>query len=135
MGLRSGNINLSKNPAKVSEWNGSMAKAIEDAFREEWPVAMGDLPLPEVTDQMRLIFVSVAKGVVRHFQENPEAFQIMVKTTSSPHSHSVTVDGSTSSSSGGAFHSHNVSIPEQTNTDGAHQHDAEVSIDAIIDIT
>jgi hypothetical protein len=74
MGLKSGSILLSKTGTEA--WAGSMAKAIEDAFLEEWPFAMADQPKPELNDQMRLLFVAIAKGVVRHLAANGAAFHV-----------------------------------------------------------
>lgn len=91
MALKPGSINLSKNPSS-SEWTLSMAKAIEDAFLEEWPQAMPGQAAPELNDQMRLIFVAVAKGVVKHLGQNGTAFQVTNANASgnTTHTHTAT---------------------------------------------
>ncbi|MBE9586608.1 hypothetical protein IM792_19320 [Mucilaginibacter sp. JRF] len=68
MALKSGNNN---------DTNGSMAKAIEDAFLENWPGIMGNAA-PESNKQMKLLFIAVAQGVVKHLVAHPEAFEISV---------------------------------------------------------
>ena len=84
-----------------SNFSKSMAKAMEDAFVEEWPLAMKGQPAPAVNDQMRLLFVAIAKGVVRHLKAQELAFVADVKPSNAdglgheheaPMSISVTVD-------------------------------------------
>ena len=58
----------------------SLAKAIEDAFKQEWNAVMGGQPLSEDPNpQMRLLMVSVAQGVVRYLADNADAFRTTVK--------------------------------------------------------
>lgn len=65
------------NDSGSSELDNSMAKAIEDAFLKEWPKIMGDgSSAPESNDQMRLLFIAIAQGVIRHLHDNPDAFQV-----------------------------------------------------------
>lgn len=77
----------------------SMAQAMEDAFREEWPNAMGQNEPPEINLQMRLLFVAVAKGVVRHLVANNGAFTVTVNPAyiggigSHVHGTNVSIDG------------------------------------------
>lgn len=91
MALKPGSVNLSHTPANP-EWTLSMAKAMEDAFMQEWPVAMPGQPLPQVNDQMRLLFVAIAKGVVKHLGENGSAFQVAISTQAN-HTHNAYVTG------------------------------------------
>jgi hypothetical protein len=63
------------NAGTTSSWEGSMAGAIEQAFLEEWPVLMKSAP-PETNPQMKLLFLAVAKGIVRHLVANSDAFVI-----------------------------------------------------------
>jgi hypothetical protein len=63
-------------PGTINDYDSSMAQAMEEAFLAEWKNAMGDADLPEPNNQMRLMFVAVAQGVVRHLHENPDAFRI-----------------------------------------------------------
>jgi hypothetical protein len=70
--------------------NNSMAKAIEDAFLSEWPNAMGGQPVPAINDQMRLMFVAVAQGVINHLNANPDAFKVTVSDGSNSYSGEVT---------------------------------------------
>ena len=63
-------------PGTITDYDNSMAQAMEEAFLAEWKNAMGDADSPEPNNQMRLMFVAVAQGVVRHLHENPDAFRI-----------------------------------------------------------
>lgn len=78
----------------------SMAAAMEAAFLEEWPKAMGDQEKPDMNDQMRLMFVAMAKGVVRHLVANPDAFLVKITPFGidgwGQHTHeaSLTIEGS-----------------------------------------
>jgi hypothetical protein len=58
----------------------SMANAIERAFLDEWGNFMGERPEPsgDQLKAMRHIFVAVARGVVKHLAENPEAFRVSI---------------------------------------------------------
>lgn len=59
------------------EYAGSMAAAMENAFMKEWPVIMGsEAPLPN--DHMRLLFIAIAQGVVRHLKDNENSITVAV---------------------------------------------------------
>ena len=78
--------------AGVDPYANSMAQAIENAFLKEWPVIMGnEKPAPEGNDQMRLMFIAIAQGVVRHLLDNEAA--ITVNTGSGPVAVQITTDG------------------------------------------
>ncbi len=88
MGLKAG---------KIGDLSASMARAMEDAFRNEW-VRVKEGSAPVMTEDMQLIFVAVAQGVVDHLVANPDAFNVTVNSHSSgdtSHSHSteVSIDG------------------------------------------
>ncbi|MCB0560445.1 MAG: hypothetical protein KDD09_15930, partial [Phaeodactylibacter sp.] len=52
-------------------------KAMVNAFRAEWPKVMGeDSEPPEMTEEMKLLFVAIARGVVDHLVEMKGAFQL-----------------------------------------------------------
>ena len=80
---------LAHDTASVSEYTNSMAKAMELAFQQEWHNAMGaDKAIPDANNQMRLMFVAVAQGIVKHLLQNPDAFKFNDLTgTSSSTSH------------------------------------------------
>jgi hypothetical protein len=73
MELRAG---TTKNDSEERELNNSMAKAMEDAFFQEWPKIMGNESVPESNDQMLLMFIAISQGVIRHLHDNPGAFQV-----------------------------------------------------------
>lgn len=56
----------------------SMAQAMEDAFVAQWPFVMGDRELPGDRQQMQLMFVAVAQGMIEHLKSNPDAFKVEV---------------------------------------------------------
>lgn len=75
MPLKAGNVNESQ-PNTPDEQ--SMAQAIEDAFREQWPLVMGDRELPEDNPQTKLLFAAIARGIITHLIQHPEAFRVLV---------------------------------------------------------
>lgn len=53
-------------PGRVSNFENSMAAAIEDMFREEW-LAVNNAPLPDAGQKdRRLLFVAVARGILTY---------------------------------------------------------------------
>jgi hypothetical protein len=74
----------------IADQSGSMAKAMEEAFMAEWPNVMKNQPLPEPNDQMRLLFIAVAQGIVRHLVANPDAFVVSVASAIN-HSHAASI--------------------------------------------
>ncbi|MCX6223386.1 MAG: hypothetical protein NTV01_01300 [Bacteroidia bacterium] len=61
----------------TNNYSGSMAEAIENAFKSEWPNIMGT-PAPATDAQMKLLCIAIAQGVIRHLVNHPEAFDINV---------------------------------------------------------
>ena len=59
-------------------YNGSMATAMEQAFKEEWPYVMGDADLPAPSEQMNLLFRAVSQGVIRHLKKNSTSIKVTV---------------------------------------------------------
>ena len=71
----------------IPDVSNSMAHAMEQAFTDNWPLVMKDkdghgLPVPPMNDQMRLLFVSIAQGVVNHLAANSDAFVVKCPGTS-----------------------------------------------------
>jgi hypothetical protein len=71
-------------PAGTDGYTGSMAEAMELAFLEEWPNVMGNADLPAPNDQMKLMFIAIAKGVIRHINDNKASFKITTSGIGSP---------------------------------------------------
>lgn len=70
----------------------SMAAAMENAFRAEWPKVMGDdQDVPDPSPEMRLLFVAVAQGVIRHLKDNAQALEVTVGSAATTHDHEGTV--------------------------------------------
>lgn len=75
------NAGTNYNPSDFSNSTASMAAAIEDAFKTEWPKIMGDAPAPstpEDLNQMRLLFAAIAQGVVKYLQLHHDDFKVTV---------------------------------------------------------
>ncbi|SHN40804.1 hypothetical protein [Chitinophaga sp. CF418] len=73
-----------------ADYVNSMAEAMEKAFMAEWPKAMNDQPPPQANDQMRLLFIAIAQGVVRHLVDHPEAIAVTI-SENNLHTHNATV--------------------------------------------
>ena len=81
MALKAGTIPDPNDPTADSledSLAGSMAKSMEDAFVKQWPNVMGEQDVPLDRQQMQLMFVAVAQGIVEHLQENATAFNVQV---------------------------------------------------------
>ncbi|MCB0628740.1 MAG: hypothetical protein R2824_25510 [Saprospiraceae bacterium] len=60
----------------------SMAQDMEEAFKAEWKYIMGSDPAPVVDQQLQLMFIAVAQGVIRHLKNNITAITVDVRDTS-----------------------------------------------------
>jgi len=70
-------------PGTVDDFSGSMAEAMDEAFKTEWLNVKGT-PLSAVTgeEDRKILFSAISKGVVRHLREKVgTAFQIDVQVT------------------------------------------------------
>jgi hypothetical protein len=72
MALKAG----TKHPGDPTGYSGSMAEAMEQVFLKEWPFVMGDAPVPQSNDQMRLLFIAIARGVIQHLEQNHGSFKV-----------------------------------------------------------
>jgi hypothetical protein len=70
-------------PGTVTDFANSMAAAMETAFKQQWPYVMGDAPVPATSEQMKLLFVAVAQGVVNHLKDHHASFKVQVNETGS----------------------------------------------------
>ena len=68
----------------VDQYAGSMAAAMENAFLQEWPRVMGNQPAPTSTDQMRLLFIAVAQGMIRYLKTHEADITVQVGSTDLP---------------------------------------------------
>jgi hypothetical protein len=66
-----------------TDYVASMASAMEEAFMHEWGNFMEGADAPKMSDQMRLMFVAIAQGVVNHLKANHDAFKVTATQTSS----------------------------------------------------
>ncbi len=61
----------------------SMAKAIEDAFKIEWVnVKGGSSPSTKDNRELKLLFVAIAQGVVKHLRDHPNSFKVETQDSS-----------------------------------------------------
>ena len=65
-----------------TDYTASMALAMEEAFMNEWSDFMKGADAPAMNDQMRLMFVAIAKGVISHLKTNHDAFKVTATQTS-----------------------------------------------------
>lgn len=71
-------------PGTISDFNNSMAQEMETAFMNNWHSVMGnDVPKPASNNQMKLMFIAIAKGVVEHLKKNPSSFEVITTVESS----------------------------------------------------
>jgi len=64
-------------PIGQDQYTNSLASAIENAFMKEWPAVMKSAA-PPPNDQMRLVFIAVAQGILRYFINNNNAITVTV---------------------------------------------------------
>ncbi len=62
----------------INGYENSMAAAMETAFLEQWPYVMGDETLPASSDQMKLMFIAIAQGVIKHLKQNSASMKVTV---------------------------------------------------------
>ena len=62
----------------ATTYDGSMAAAMEQAFKEEWPTVMGDADIPASSEQLNLMFRAIAQGVIRHLAQNSASMKVTV---------------------------------------------------------
>ena len=62
----------------AASYSGSMADAMEKAFKEEWPTVMGDADVPASSEQLNLMFRAIAQGVIRHLKQNSTSMKVTV---------------------------------------------------------
>jgi hypothetical protein len=70
-------------PGTVDDFAGSMAEAMDEAFKAEWLDVKGT-PLQTASgeEDRKILFAAISKGVVRHLKEKVgAAFQIDVQVT------------------------------------------------------
>ena len=77
-------------PGHVSDFTGSMAKAMEDALKSEW-LAVKETPLPNVGGEDRqLLFVAIAQGILKYLDAHEADITTTTRhDTTSGHSHTV----------------------------------------------
>jgi hypothetical protein len=52
------------------DFSGSLAEAIENALKKEWPHVMGTGQTVKSNPHMRLLCIAVAQGVIRYLKDN-----------------------------------------------------------------
>jgi hypothetical protein len=73
---------MSLKAGTVGDFASSMAQAIENAMAQEYKAVKGeDMPATGQEDR-RLLFAAIAQGVVKHLNDNPDAFRVSVSLLS-----------------------------------------------------
>jgi hypothetical protein len=66
----------------IDDFDGSMAAAIEAAFAEVWGErGLDPLPAnpdPDERDNRRMLYLAIARGVIKHLKANPDSFAVSV---------------------------------------------------------
>ena len=115
MALKAGSLyNEAGQRATATEWEDSMAAAMVQAFKNTWPLIMEGQEVPEITDQMRLMFIAVAQGVVRHLVDHPEAFVANIAEHTG-HRHELSGTGTTTTEAGQHTHGFSLRIEHEAN--------------------
>lgn len=70
---------------KLNDFAGSMAEDMEQAFRTLWPQVM-QTPYPGMNEHMKMFFLAIAQGVVRHLVDNADAINVNIHPESA-HTH------------------------------------------------
>jgi len=69
-------------PGSVNDFTGSMAEAMDQAFRSQWNAVKGSALPSSGEEDRKILFTAIAQGVVKHLQDNAnEAFRIGVRVT------------------------------------------------------
>lgn len=91
----------------LTDFNGSMAEAMEQALDALWHARTGE-HLPSATEEdRRLMFVAIAQGVVKHLKDNAgAAFGVAVSVEQT----AASISSSGATTSGG--HNHTVSVTQ-----------------------
>lgn len=80
-------------PGSISDFQNSMAKAMEDAFQAEWS-AVKDIELGDAGEEDRkILFAAIAQGVVKHLQEKINT-ALKLEITVTQNSSNITSSGS-----------------------------------------
>ncbi len=88
----------------------SMAEAMEKAFIKEWPKIIEDQPVPAPSDQMRLLFIAIAQGVVWHLKKKPGSFKITIDNHPEHHHTFTNAEGEESSTRNMESLHHNIEV-------------------------
>ena len=99
----------------VADFENSMAEAMENALKAEWPIVK-KVAFPENDpEDRRLLFVAIAQGIVRHLEKNAETAIIVhsVEVTQD-NDNNITSSGDSDDASDGISHSHFVSLTQDS---------------------
>lgn len=99
----------------VSDFEDSMAEAIEDALKAEWATVKG-IAFPDAGEEdRRLLFVAIAQGILRYLKDNAEASIIVhsVEVTQED-GNDISSAGTTGAASGGTTHTHSVTVTQNS---------------------
>lgn len=62
-----------------ADFENSMAAAIQESFKTSWKDVMKtDAPPP--SNEMKVLFLAIAQGVIKHIVSNPGAFVIKIES-------------------------------------------------------
>ncbi len=105
-------------PGTMEDYSSSMAEEMRRVFEDLWEERFGPLP-PGTEELRRLIFVSIAQGVVKHLSEHAlDSYNVEVNVTqTSPLITSSAHSGTPGSSSSYWEHKHHVTVEQDNSSD------------------
>ena len=99
----------------VSNFENSMAEAMETALKAEWAAVKG-IPFPDAGEEdRRLLFVAIAQGLVRYLKDNAETSIIVHSVDVTQESgNDIQSTGYTGPPSSGTLHTHPVNLTQSS---------------------
>ncbi len=95
----------------VSDFENSLAEAMEDALKAEW-AAVKQIAFPTAGEEdRRLLLVAIAQGVIRYLKDNADDSLVIHSVAVTQDNDNVTVSGTTSVS---GTHSHSATLTQNT---------------------
>ena len=122
-------------PGTIDDYQGSMAKAMEDAFKAIWPGIMGT-EAPKTDKHLKMMFIAISQGIVKHLSDKVNALKISVRSQGytsecldTGHLHKHTIDKSDNISGSANWYDQLYNHTHPVSSTDTHDHITEVSID------
>jgi len=96
----------------VADFENSMAEAIENALKTEWPTVKGKAFPDNDPEDRRLLFVAIAQGIVRYLKDNAELSIVVHSVAVTQNDDDIDVSGDSGGPSTGTYHTHSVNVDQ-----------------------